>query len=201
MISRTLGPEFGGSIGTLFFLANVVGSALAISGCVEGIVENLGPAGYYGGAEGVIPDGRWWRFLYCTLVNILMLVVCLVGASLFAKTSVLILGIVIVSLFSTFISFLTQNAMMVTFVFWFMWHVFVSPVIGSIVIPFSISYAQLRCVLLHSTESAIMLPMTVAVLSPKLHTFCFVEHLMLSHVFKNVTYKFKNRSRYQRRTH
>lgn len=110
MISRTLGPEFGGSIGTLFFLANVVGCALAISGCVEGIVENLGPAGYYGGN---IPDGRWWRFLYCTLVNVLMLIVCLVGASLFAKTSVLILGIVIISLFSTFISFLTQPAMMV----------------------------------------------------------------------------------------
>lgn len=108
MISRTLGPEFGGSIGTLFFLANVVGCALAISGCVEGIVENLGPAGYYGGIEGIIPDGRWWRFLYCTLVNTLMLVVCLVGASLFAKTSVLILAIVVVSLFSTFISFLTQ---------------------------------------------------------------------------------------------
>lgn len=110
MISRTLGPEFGGSIGTLFFLANVVGCALAISGCVEGIVENLGPAGYYGGT---IPDGRWWRFLYCTLVNVLMLIVCLVGASLFAKTSVLILGIVIISLLSTFISFLTQPEMMV----------------------------------------------------------------------------------------
>lgn len=92
MISRTLGPEFGGAIGTLFFLANVVGSALAISGCVEGIVENLGPAGYYGGEDGIIEDGRWWRFLYCTLVNTLMLIVCLVGASLFAKTNVMILG-------------------------------------------------------------------------------------------------------------
>lgn len=113
MISRTLGPEFGGSIGTLFFLANVVGSALAISGCVEGIVENLGPSGYYGGADGIIPDGRWWRFLYCTGVNTLMLIVCLVGAALFAKTSVLILGIVIVCLFSTFISFLIQKPLSV----------------------------------------------------------------------------------------
>lgn len=108
MISRTLGPEFGGAIGTLFFFANIVGSALAISGCSEGIVQNLGPGG-----EDLIPDGRWWRFLYCTLVNTLMLIVCLVGASLFAKTNVLIFGTVIVCLISTFVSFITQGSLQV----------------------------------------------------------------------------------------
>ncbi|XP_063984518.1 solute carrier family 12 member 9 [Diachasmimorpha longicaudata] len=111
MISRTLGPEFGGSIGTIFFLANVVSSALCISGCAEGIVENFGPNGYITGSASLFPDGRWWRFLYCTLLNTANLVVCLIGAAMFAKTSVAILAIVCICLLSVIISFLVQEPM------------------------------------------------------------------------------------------
>ncbi|BES92553.1 Cation chloride cotransporter [Nesidiocoris tenuis] len=111
MISRTLGPEFGGSIGTLFFLANVVSSALYIVGCAEGLVENFGPNGYLviGGLP--IPDSPWWRFTYCSILNLINLVVCLFGAGMFAKISVIIFIIVCLSLSSVMASFFLVSPM------------------------------------------------------------------------------------------
>uniref|UniRef100_A0A663MZQ2 Solute carrier family 12 member 9 n=1 Tax=Athene cunicularia TaxID=194338 RepID=A0A663MZQ2_ATHCN len=104
MISRALGPEFGGSIGIMFFLANVCGSALYVLGLVEAVVDSFGDSW----CVHVLPQSYWYELLYGTVLLALCLLVCLVGASIYAKATFLIflivagvLGTILVSFFAT----------------------------------------------------------------------------------------------------
>ncbi|KAI6197106.1 hypothetical protein M3Y94_01185800 [Aphelenchoides besseyi] len=90
MISRTLGPEFGGSIGVLFFVANVFSCALYISGFVEALTS-FGVGTGFGG-----------KFIHCVLVSIIILCLCLLGSGMFAKTAVAAL-LVIVAAYASFV--------------------------------------------------------------------------------------------------
>ncbi|CAJ0603209.1 unnamed protein product [Cylicocyclus nassatus] len=94
MISRSLGPEFGGAIGVLFFVANVFSCALYISGFTEALLNNLG--------NGQFPDSPMRRFLYCVLVSVALLILSLLGAGIFAKTA-LVTFILISICYSTWI--------------------------------------------------------------------------------------------------
>ncbi|KAK6176290.1 hypothetical protein SNE40_014598 [Patella caerulea] len=110
MISRALGPEFGGSIGFLFYVANVLACALYISGFVEGILQNFGPGGTYVSDGGGLPDGSdWWKYLYATVVLFFCLIVCIIGGAMFARTSAFILLIVVICLLSVIISIFAIN--------------------------------------------------------------------------------------------
>ncbi|XP_043245885.1 solute carrier family 12 member 9-like [Amphibalanus amphitrite] len=102
MISRTLGPEFGGSVGVLFLFANIFSSALYISGCVEGLVNNLGVGGEW---DAGMPDGAWWRFLYGFCINLVNFLVCAVGPGLYTRAVLLIVLLVLVCLGSVIASF------------------------------------------------------------------------------------------------
>ncbi|XP_048884975.1 solute carrier family 12 member 9-like [Brienomyrus brachyistius] len=106
MISRSLGPEFGGSIGLMFYLANVCACGVYVLGLVEAILD------VFGQAEGsslsdsmqVLPQGYWYRVLYASAVLLLCLLVCLVGSHIYSRAAFLILVVVTISLLSIVVS-------------------------------------------------------------------------------------------------
>ncbi|XP_013886608.1 solute carrier family 12 member 9 isoform X2 [Austrofundulus limnaeus] len=109
MISRALGPEFGGSIGIMFFLANVCGCALYILGLVEAILSTFGEPEESDAVSAAfhqsLPSGYWWCLLYGTVLLFLCFIVCLVGAHIYAKATFVIFIIVVTVLVSIFVSF------------------------------------------------------------------------------------------------
>jgi len=95
MISRSLGPEFGGAIGIIFYFANIFSSGLYIVGFVEALNHNVPP----------LPSGQWYLFGCGSGVLLFCLVVCLIGAKAFAKTSMLIFAAVMIAVMSVILNF------------------------------------------------------------------------------------------------
>ncbi|XP_027060222.1 solute carrier family 12 member 9-like [Pocillopora damicornis] len=101
MISRTLGPEFGGSIGVIFYFANIFASALYLLGFVEALLNNFQES-----SPNIFRSGTWYSFLYASIVLFFCLIVCLIGSGMFAKTSFIIFLAVMVAVSSSIVSFL-----------------------------------------------------------------------------------------------
>lgn len=59
MISRTLGPEFGGSIGLMFYLANVCACGVYVLGLVEAILDVFGAGGPQASSRTPPLPGGW----------------------------------------------------------------------------------------------------------------------------------------------
>ncbi|EAA31894.1 hypothetical protein GE21DRAFT_7356 [Neurospora crassa] len=91
LISRSLGPEFGGSIGILFYLAQVLNTALNVVGLIDCLRLNLGS---------VMAQGYWWTYLFETGALLVCTLLCLAGSAMFAKASNALLAIMVISILS-----------------------------------------------------------------------------------------------------
>lgn len=91
LISRSLGPEFGGSIGLLFYLSQVLNTAMNVVGLIDCINLSFGS---------LVPHGYWWGYLSQTVVLVLCTLLCFAGSSLFAKASNGLLIVLLISALS-----------------------------------------------------------------------------------------------------
>lgn len=100
LISRSLGPEFGGAIGLLFYLSQVLNTALNVVGLIDCLSL---------GFEWLVPHGYWWGYFSQTAVLVVCTLLCLAGSSLFAKASNGLLAVLAIATLSIPISTLVHE--------------------------------------------------------------------------------------------
>lgn len=97
LISRSLGPEFGGSIGVVFYLGFVFNTGLNAVGLIDCLRQNFGKES--GNWYNWLPEDEWWSYLWATVVLVLCTAICLGGSAIFARASN---GLLVVLLLATF---------------------------------------------------------------------------------------------------
>ncbi|KAJ5225406.1 hypothetical protein N7468_006631 [Penicillium chermesinum] len=98
LISRSLGPEFGGSIGIVFYLGYVFNTGMNAVGLIDCLTQNFGVVS--GALSNFLAEGFWWQYLWGTVVLVLCTAICLAGSSIFAKASNGLLVILLIATFS-----------------------------------------------------------------------------------------------------
>ncbi|WFD24344.1 hypothetical protein MEQU1_003043 [Malassezia equina] len=97
LISRSLGPEFGGSIGLIFFFGQAFNASMNVLGFVESMV---GVLGLEKGSVSMLPEGTWFLYLYGSVVLWLCTLVCLFGSSLFTRATLILAFVMSLSVVS-----------------------------------------------------------------------------------------------------
>lgn len=98
LISRSLGPEFGGSIGIVYYLGSVFNTSLNAVGLIDCLIENFGTHG--GDMAEWLPQSYGWQFLWATMVLGACTFICLAGSGLFARCSNGLLIVLLVAIVS-----------------------------------------------------------------------------------------------------
>lgn len=102
MISRSLGPEFGGSIGIIFYIGQILNASLNVVGFIEPLTVNFGLTS--GEIAHILPVGYWWQLLYSTVLLLVCTAIALVGSRLVSKTALLLFILLTLSTLSIPIS-------------------------------------------------------------------------------------------------
>ncbi|XP_015260471.1 PREDICTED: solute carrier family 12 member 2 isoform X2 [Cyprinodon variegatus] len=97
LISRSLGPEFGGSIGLIFAFANAVAVAMYVVGFAETVVDLLQ------GVDAVMTDEINDIRIIGTITIILLLGISVAGMEWEAKAQIFLLVVLITAIFNYFI--------------------------------------------------------------------------------------------------
>jgi potassium/chloride transporter 9 len=98
LISRSLGPEFGGAIGLVFYLGLVFNTGLNAVALIDCIKQNFGVLS--GNWYQVLPESAGWDYLWATIILLICTGICLAGSAIFARASTGLLVILLVSTFS-----------------------------------------------------------------------------------------------------
>ncbi|EXJ78955.1 hypothetical protein A1O3_08455 [Capronia epimyces CBS 606.96] len=98
LISRSLGPEFGGAIGLVSYLGFVFNTGMNAVGLIDCLNYNFGSVS--GNWANTLPEGGWWQYLWSTVVVLICVAICLAGSTIFARASNSLLVILLVATFS-----------------------------------------------------------------------------------------------------
>lgn len=96
MISRSLGPEFGASIGLLFTLSNAVSCAMYVVGFCESLNAMLKEYGGHRIVDGAVNDIR----IVGVVTMVVILLLAIVGMEWVTRVQVLLLGLLVVAQFN-----------------------------------------------------------------------------------------------------
>lgn len=95
MLSRSLGVEFGGAIGIIFFIGQVLNSSMNVAGVIEPLMYNFNEKN--GVVYNFLPEGYWYQFGYCSIFLFICIIVSLIGSSAVSKAGKYLCIILVIS--------------------------------------------------------------------------------------------------------